>query len=238
MKILLFWILCLYGIHLQAFTVIDPSNLVQTTLTAVNAARNLSNQALQMERDIQYMKQQVESFSQLGYRDLYKLDQHLRTVDSFNRRVKTITYNYRQLDQHFKTLYSVKNANFSDKYKQWNDETENSIKLATLSQGQSLSDSNKKYRSISEIVEKERKSKGTLQALQALAEINAIQARQIEELKTIIALDSQTKMNHLMEQKGHEQAAQARAEHLMKDFDRHTPSKPMSHLPKLGETAY
>ena len=213
----------------------DGANLFQNTITAVKAAAQLENQIRQMERDAKYMAQQLESLGQLGWKDPYTLQRHLDFFDSLKGRTDTLTYNYKNLDSNFRRLYGSKDKPIDKKLDDWSTQTEISIHKAMKSHG-SIEDSNKKMESVSSLIDKQRKAQGDLAAIQVLGELMAIHSRQLEELKTIITLDSRAKQSRMMEDKSIEKARAEQSKHLMKDFKKPMKAKrPMTKFPSLGK---
>jgi len=217
-----------------AIPVVDVGSIEQTTITAVKTAAMLKNQIEQMKSDLDYMNKQLQTLSQLGWQDSYKLQQHLEFFDSLRGKVDTLMFDYRQMDNRFRDLYSTKDAPVSKKLADWNAQTERSILAAMKAHG-AVNNSEATLRSVSNLIEKQRRAQGDLAAIQTLGELSAIQTRQMEELKTIVALDSRAKQSQLMEEKSQKKAQKDFENYLMSDVNKKEKLKPMRKLPKLGE---
>jgi len=214
--------------------VTDLAHIAETAAMAANVFAQLIEQRKKIQQDFEYMKNQLRKLKELGWKDSYKLKEHMALFDSFKSRVKSITYDYENLDREFFKTYGSDAPDFRNKHKAWDRNTEDAIRSSLKSHGY-LKDSKRKLIKISDLVTKQRSAQGQMQVLQTLVELNAIQARQMEELKQIIALDSRSKQLRVMEERSQGKAAQQRGKNLLRDFDKHRPSKPMSRLPRLGE---
>lgn len=213
----------------------DPMNLAQNSLTALQTLLQLKNQVEQMKRDAEYTARQLQSLKELGFKDQYSLERHLEFFDSLKWKTQALTYNYKSLDSNFRRLYSTKDKPIDKKLDDWSAQTESSIQASMKSHG-AVEDSNKKMESVSDLIEKQRKAQGDLAAIQTLCELSAIQSRQLEELKTIITLDSRAKQSQMMEGKSIEKARAEQSRHLMKDFKKPMKAKkPLKKFPSLGK---
>lgn len=220
---------------LGQWVVSDPANLAQNTLTAVRTLAQVENQVEQMRRDAEYMKNQLQSLKELGWQDSYKFQKHLDFLDSLKGRTDTLTYNYKNVDANFRRLYATKDKPIDKKLDDWSTQTETSLQKAMKSHG-AIEDSKKKMESVSSLIDKQRQAQGDLAAIQVLGELMAIQSRQLEELKTIITLDSRAKQSRMMEDKSIEKARAEQSKHLMKDFKKPMKAKrPMTQFPSLGK---
>ena len=215
--------------------VLDPTNLAQNTITAVQSLRQAENQIKQMERELEYTTRQLQSLKELGWNDPYALQRHLEFFQSLKNRSDTLTYNYKNLDSNFRRLYSTKDKPIDKRLDDWSQQTETSIQASMKSHG-AVDDSKKKMETVSSLIEKQRRAQGDLAAIQVLGELMAIQSRQLEELKTIITLDSRAKQSRMMEDKSIEKARVEQSRHLMKDFNKPMKAKrPMTKFPSLGK---
>lgn len=233
MHIILFFV-SLSGVVLAQWVVSDPASLTQSQM-------NYARMAKQMAQDAQYMKNQLQSLDQLGWKDPYTLQRHLDFFNSLKSRANTLTYNYKSLDSNFRRLYSTKDKptdKIDKKLDDWSKQTETSIQASMKSHG-AIEDSNKKMETVSSLIDKQRKAQGDLAAIQVLGELMAIHSRQLEELKTIITLDSRAKQSRMMEDKSIEKARAEQSRHLMKDFKKPMKAKrPMKKFPSLGTGVY
>lgn len=219
---------------LGQWAVADAANVAQTTLTAKNTAQQLKKQIEQMTADAERWKKQLQSLRELGWEDSYKLRQHLDYFDSVKGKVDSLAFDYREMDRRFNNLYSRKGEPFEKKFADWNKQTDDSIRAAMTSHG-ALKDSRRTIVSVAELVEKQRRAQGDLAAIQTLGELAAIQSRQLEDLKTVIALDSRAKQSQLMEERSHKKTSKDFEAFLMSDVGKKEKARPMRKLPKLGE---
>lgn len=220
------------------FVVSDPENLAQNALNHLELAAQTANQVRQLKQDLKFMQQQTQSLVDLGWKDSYALQRHLDFFNSLRWRVKGLNNDYKRLDHDFRHLYKIKNKPIDQKLSDWNHQTEKSIQRAMKSHG-GVEDSAQRMETVSSLIEKQRLAQGDLAALQTLGELMAIQARQIEELKTIIMLDSRAKQSRMMEGKSLDKARSEHEKHLMKDFNKPQKARrPLKRFPSLGKGAY
>lgn len=231
LKIFVFLSFILMKPIMAQWAVVDGPAMTQNLL-------NYAKMAEQVLQDAEYMKNQVKSLESLGWKDPYALQRHLDFFNSLKGRADTLTYNYKNLDSNFRRLYSTKDKPIDKKLDDWSKQTETSIQASMKSHG-SIQESNKKMETVSNLIDKQRSAQGDLAAIQVLGELIAIQSRQLEELKTIIALDSRAKQSRMMEDKSIEKARAEQSRHLMKDFKKPMKAKrPMKKFPSLGTGVY
>ncbi|MBL4818870.1 MAG: hypothetical protein JKY15_06530 [Deltaproteobacteria bacterium] len=212
--------------------------IVHDPLTLAKTLLHFKKQAEQMQQEAEHFGRQVQSLSEIGWQDTYKLEQQLRYFGSLQRRAKALAFKYKLIDQDFNRLYSTKNDSVEKKMNAWDKQTENSIRDSMKSHSV-LNDSKRKMQSVSDLLKAQRRAQGNLAALQTLGELTGIMARQIEELKTIVAMDSRAKQSQLMEDRALKKAAKEYGKHVMKDFAKPRKAKrPLKRLPTLGQSAY
>jgi P-type conjugative transfer protein TrbJ len=157
-----------------------------------------------------------------------------RQINSLRNRARSIGYTYEDVSNQFERVYK-KGGKFSQKFKDWQKQSDESIKDAMVSQGL-LEKSEKHMVDLDKVLEEKRHAKGNADTLQALGEINAIQSRQLADLNQIIATDARAKQSVIMEERSKDQEKKDTEARLMKDFNIHKKSKPMTRLPSLGQS--
>jgi len=227
---LIFW--CLKSFELMAFTVVDVANGAQNVTI-------IANQILQLERMAEQIKREVEAAQRLMQKmkklDITKINDLVSQISSFRSRARSIGYTYESVAHQFDKTYG-RSGDFSKNFKAWQKQSDDSLKDAMVAQGL-LQKSEKHMADLEKIVDMKRKGQADGDTLQAIGEINAIQSKQLADLSQIIATDARAQQSVLMEKKAQQKEQQNYENHLMKDFNKHGKSRPLTHFPSLGTTA-
>jgi P-type conjugative transfer protein TrbJ len=214
------------------FVVNDLANLAQNEAHFVK-------QVLDMERTAARITYEIEAAQRLATKlkdfKLTNINSIVMQINSLRSRTRSIGYTYEGVASQFESFYG-KGGKFSSKFKDWQKQSDNSIKDAMVSQGL-LENSAKHMTDLDKVLEDKRQSGGNADTLQALGEINAIQARQLADLAQIVATDARAKQSVLMEERAKEMEKKDLEKHLMRDFNIHKKSRPMAYFPSLGSTA-
>lgn len=222
-----------------AFTVHDPGNFIQNKLQFMKEIAHFAKQVEDMERSYERIKYEISAAERLAKKlkkfDITDIKSIARQINSLRSRARSIGYGYESVANQFERFYK-KGGKFSQKFKDWQKQSDDSIKDAMVSQGL-LEKSEKHMRDLDKVLEEKRHSGGDADTLQALGEINAIQSRQLADLSQIIATDARAKQSVTMEERAKDQEKKDTEARLMKDFNVHKKSRPMAHLPSLGQTA-
>lgn len=163
------------------------------------------------------------------------IDEIMRHINSFNSRARSIGYTYDSISDQFESFYGKK-GEYKKNYKAWEKQSDDSVKDAMVSQGL-VEKSQKHMADLDHIVTDKRKDHDQGATLQAIGEINAIQSKQLNDLSEIVATDARAKQSVIMEERSKQKELQDYESHLMKDFNDHQKSRPMSHFPSLGTSA-
>jgi len=224
--------LCLKSFELGAFTFVDVANGLQNVTI-------IANQALQLERMAEQIKREVEAAQRLMQKmrklDITKINDLVSQINSFRSRARSIGYTYESIAHQFDKTYG-RPGGFSKNFKAWQKQSDDSLKDAMVAQGL-LQKSEKHMADLEKIIDEKRKGQADGDTLQAIGEINAIQSKQLAELSQIIATDARAQQSVLMEKKAQQKEQQNYENHLMKDFNKHGKSRPLTHFPSLGTTA-
>jgi P-type conjugative transfer protein TrbJ len=223
----------------MAWTVHDPFNFGQNKLQFVKELAHFAKQVEDMERTAARIEYEINAAKRLGERlknfKLTSINSIVRQINSLRSRARSIGYAYESVANQFETFYS-KGSKFSQKFKAWQKQSDESIKDAMVSQGL-IERSQKHMVDLDKVLEDKRNAGGDADTLQALGEINAIQSKQLADLTEIVATDARAKQSVIMENRAKEQELKDYEAHLMKDFNIHGKSRPLTHLPSLGTTA-
>jgi len=215
-----------------AFVVHDPITLGKNLLHFAKQVDDMKRSAERIQHEISAAQRLAGKLKDFKLTDI---DSIVRQINSLRSRARSIGYSYESVANQFEQFYK-KGGKFSQKFKDWQKQSDESIKDAMVSQGL-LEKSEKHMADLDKVLEDKRQSGGNADTLQALGEINAIQSRQLADLSQIVATDARAKQSVMMEDRAKEQEKKDLEARLMKDFNKHKKSRPMAYLPSLGSTA-
>ena len=175
--------LCTAAAHAQ-WVVIDPTNLVQNTLTAIRTLEQINNQIQQLQNEAQMLTNQAHNLARLPTSVVGQLRANLATTDRLIAQARGLAYDVANLDREFQRLYPEQYAAtvsgdqmVRDAQERW----KNSLKgLQTTMQmqaqaSQNLSDDESV---LADLIGKSQSAQGALQATQAMNQLLALQAKQ------------------------------------------------------------
>lgn len=228
--ILLSFSACLLSANVAiAFIVNDPLNLIQNTLSVQKQIVELTQTAARIKHEVQAAERLVNKIKDFKLSNLNDL---VSQINQFRSRARSIGYTYESISRQFEKTYG-KPDGFSKNFKSWQQQSDDSIKDAMVSQGL-LEKSAKHMEDLDKIIEDKRASKGNADTLQAIGEINGIQSKQLADLSQIIASDARAKNSVMMEDRAKQKEQSSYEASLMKDFNKHGKSQPMTSFPSLG----
>ena len=88
-----------------AFTVIDPTNLIQNTLTAIRTLEQINNQVRQLQNEAQMLINQARNLAGLYYNVVNRLRSTLATTERLIAEAQGLSYDVAHMDQEFARLY-------------------------------------------------------------------------------------------------------------------------------------
>lgn len=213
--------------------------LVSTVTGSVEASAKIKELSATQQRiqfEVEAAKRFYDALDKMGQGDEQKLPALVERVNSFRAKVRNISYSYAFIGNEFDNTYG-EDQNFFKKYNQWQKQTDESLKDAMIAQGL-IEKSERHLIDLDHILSIKRKAKSDSDTLHAIGEINALQMRQLAELAEIISVSSRAQQSALMEKIAKKRERQKYEAHLMKDFNNHRSSKPLSRFPSLGTTTY
>lgn len=221
------------------WTVYDPANYFQNATQFAKEVAHFAKQIEDIERTAARIEYEINAAKRLAQRlkkfDLTSISSISRQINSLRSRARSIGYAYESVANQFEHFYG-RGGKFSPRFKQWQKQSDDSIKDAMVSQGL-LERSEKHMVDLNKVVEDKRKAGGDSDTLQALGEINAIQSKQLADLSEIVATDARAKQSVIMEERAKQNELKDYEAHLMKDFNKHSKSRPLAYFPSLGTTA-
>ena len=175
--------LCTAAAHAQ-WVVIDPTNLVQNTLTAIRTLEQINNQIQQLQNEAQMLTNQARNLASLPFNVVSRLRSNLATTQRLIARAKGMAYDVARMDQDFQRLYPEQCATtvsgdqmYRDTQERWKN-TLNGLQTTMQMQAQASQNLSDDEGVLTDLVGKSQSAEGALQAMQAMNQLLALQAKQ------------------------------------------------------------
>ena len=170
-------------VHAQR-VVIDPTNLVQNTLTAIRTLEQINNQIQQLQNEARMLKNQDRNLGSLPFNVVSRLRSNLATTQRLIARAKGMAYDVARMDQDFQRLYPEQYAAtvsgdqmYRDTQERWKN-TLNGLQTTMQMQAQASQNLSDDEGVLADLVGKSQSAEGALQAMQAMNQLLALQAKQ------------------------------------------------------------
>ena len=164
--------------------VLDPTNLVQNTLTAVRTMEQINNQIKQLQNEAQMLINQARNLASLPSSVVGRLRSNLATTQRLSAQAKGLAYDVANMDKEFARLYPEQYAAtvsgdrmFRDAQERWK-HTLNGLQTAMRMQAQVSQNLSEDEGVLADLVSKSQSATGALQAMQATNQLLALQAKQ------------------------------------------------------------
>lgn len=164
------------------WTVIDPTNLVQNTLTAIRTLQQIDNQVRQLQNEAQMLINQARNLDRLDYNTVNRLRSTLATIERLMAEAQGLAYRVENLDQEFARLYPHEYAATvsgdrmaQDARERWR-HTLDGLHTAMRVQAQVYQNLSEDV--LADLVGQSQSANGALQAMQATNQLLALQAKQ------------------------------------------------------------
>ena len=175
--------LCTATAHAQ-WVVIDPTNLVQNTLTAIRTLEQINNQIKQLQNEAQMLINQARNLASLPSSVVGQLRANLATTQRLIAQAKGLAYDVTNLDREFQRLYPEQDAATSsgdrmaqDARERWKN-TLDGLHTAMRMQAQVSQNLTQDESALADLVSQSQSATGALQAMQATNQLLALQAKQ------------------------------------------------------------
>ena len=175
--------LCTAAAHAQ-WVVIDPTNLVQNTLTAIRMLEQINNQIQQLQNEARMLTNQARNLASLPFNVVSRLRSNLATTQRLIARAKGMAYDVARMDQDFQRLYPEQYAAtvsgdqmYRDTQERWKN-TLNGLQTTMQMQAQASQNLSDDEGVLADLVGKSQSAEGALQAMQAMNQLLALQAKQ------------------------------------------------------------
>ena len=168
----------------NAFTVIDPTNLVQNTLTAVRTMEMINNQVSQLQNETQILLNQARHLATLDYDVINRLRVTLASTERLLAEAQGLAYDVQRLDQEFTRLYPAEYASSvssqhltQDARERWKQGLDG-LHTAMRVQAQVTQNLAQDESVLADLVQQSQAAGGALQVAQATNQLLALQAKQ------------------------------------------------------------
>lgn len=167
-----------------AFTVIDPTNLIQNMLIAMRTMQQIDNQVRQLQNEAQMLIHQARNLERLDYNTLNRLRSTLATLERVIAGAEGLAFRVDNLDQEFARLYPQQYAAavsgeqmIQDSQQRWR-HTLDGLHTAMRVQAQVAQNLSEDEGVLADLVGQSQSASGALQATQATNQLLALQAKQ------------------------------------------------------------
>lgn len=169
--------------HAQ-WVVVDPTNLVQNTLTAVRTMEQINNQIRQLQNEAQMLINQARNLTSLPFNVVNRLRSTLDTTRQLIAQAQGLAYQVSSLDAEFARLFPQQyaatvsgNQMLQDARQRWR-HTLTGLHTAMQMQAQVSQNLNQDEGVLADLVSQSQSATGALQAMQATNQLLALQAKQ------------------------------------------------------------
>ena len=167
-----------------AFTVIDPTNLIQNALTAIRTLEQINNQINQLQNEAQMLRNQARNLANLDFNIVNRLRSTLATTERLIAEAQGLAYDVQNLDREFARLYPEEYAAtvsgdqmYRDTQERWKN-TLDGLHTAMRMQAQVSQNLAQDESALADLVSQSQSATGALQAAQATNQLLALQAKQ------------------------------------------------------------
>ncbi|MCA8073132.1 P-type conjugative transfer protein TrbJ [Burkholderia vietnamiensis] len=169
--------------HAQ-WVVVDPTNLVQNTLTAVRTLEQINNQVRQLQNQAQSLINQARNLESLPFSVVSQLRTNLATTQQLIAQARGLAFQVQSMDQQFARLYPEQYAAtvsgdqmYQDAHQRWQN-TLQGLQTAMRMQAQVSENVAEDESVLTDLVGRSQSATGALQAMQATNQLLALQAKQ------------------------------------------------------------
>ncbi|KUY70891.1 P-type conjugative transfer protein TrbJ [Burkholderia sp. RF4-BP95] len=167
-----------------AITVIDPTNLVQNTLTAVRTMEMIENQINQLQNEAQMLVNQRRNLASLPFNVVNRLRSTLATTERLIAQAQGLAFEVQGMNSEFARLYPEQyaatvsgNQMYHDAQQRWRNSLRG-LQIAMQMQAQVSQNLTEDEGVLTDLVSQSQSATGALQAMQATNQLLALQAKQ------------------------------------------------------------
>lgn len=175
---------CAMPVVQAQWVVVDPTNLVQNTLTAVRTLEQINNQVHQLQNESQMLMNQARNLTSLPFNVVQRLRSNLATTQRLIAQAKGLAYDVSTMDREFARLYPEQYAAtisgdqmYRDARERWKN-TLSGLHTSMAMQAQVSHNLQEDESVLADLVGQSQSASGALQAMQATNQLLALQAKQ------------------------------------------------------------
>ena len=164
--------------------VLDPTNLVQNTMTAARTLEQINNQIKQLQNEAQMLINQARNLASLPFNVVNRLRSNLETTKQLIAQARGLAYDLSRMDAEFARLYPEQSAAtvrgnqmLQDAHQRWKN-TLGGLQTAMRMQAQVSQNLSQDEGVLADLVSQSQSATGALQAMQATNQLLALQAKQ------------------------------------------------------------
>ena len=167
------------------FVVVDPANLIQTTITAIQSLAEVENQIKQLTNEAIMLENEAKNLTSLDYSALNRLLATLARTDQLIAQARGLGFELVRAEQAFANRYPTEYADtvsndqmIEDAHERWSNSLE-ALRTAIDVQSQAQANIVADTETLGDLVDQSQSAIGALQATQATNQILALHARQM-----------------------------------------------------------
>ena len=169
------------------WVVIDPTNLIQNTMTAARTLEQINNQIKQLQNQAQSLINQARNLANLPFNVVGQLRANLANTQQLITQAQGLTFQVQSMNQQFAQLYPQQyaatvssNQMYQQAHQRWQN-TLDGLQTAMQVQAQVSQNITADAGTMSDLVNQSQSATGALQAMQATNQLLALQAKQASE---------------------------------------------------------
>jgi len=220
--------LMLFG-RAEAMTVIDPTNLIQNSLTAVRTLEMTHNQLSQLQNETRMLLNQARHLASLDYNVISRLSQSIARSEQLLAQAQGLAYEVTRLDREFAQLYpeqyaqTVTGAHLARQgLERWSQQR-HGLHTALRVQGQVAQNLDMDQSVLTDLVAQSQSAVGALQASQATNQFLALQAKQAIQAQQMALTQNRAMALEQARQVADEQEAREQRRRFMGSGTPYTP---------------
>jgi P-type conjugative transfer protein TrbJ len=166
------------------WVVIDPANLLQTTITALRTLQQIENQIQQLANEAQMLENEAKNLKSLNFSSLSQLQATLATTNQLLVQAQGVSFTLARAQQQFAQFYPASYGGSTSQSQMASDSvqrltnSQNALQSSISMQSQSAQNFSSDQSVLATLVNQSQSAGGTLQATQATNQILALQVRQ------------------------------------------------------------
>ncbi len=166
------------------WVVIDPANLLQTTITALRSLQQIENQIQQLANEAQMLENDAKNLKSLNFSSLSQLQATLATTNQLLAQAQGVSFTLARAQQQFAQFYpasygrSMSQTQMASDALQRLTNSQNALQSSISMQAQSAQNVSSDQSVLTSLVSQSQSAGGALQVTQATNQLLALQVRQ------------------------------------------------------------